>query len=138
LASASSQLDDVDEAIVDTQRVVNLAEAVGDQERAQSWTANLAKLLLRLGAQQMATNRLDSAVNTLQRAKDLAIQVADLRDDARCIGNLATIWKMRGKPQLAIELHQTALEIFERIGQRASWGLELSNLENAYLDLGDY
>lgn len=98
LASVSPRSDNVSQAIGDCERVIGLAKAMGDEQQLRSWSVNLAKLLLNLGAQCMANNELDTAETAFVRAKATAIQVGDRLDEARCMGNLASIYRMRGAP----------------------------------------
>jgi tetratricopeptide (TPR) repeat protein len=138
LASVTSQLQDFDIAIEDTQRIIEFAKSIGDNQRVKKFTRNLTKQYLFKGAKAVRNKDLDSAIEIFLEAKELAIKVGDYRDEGRCLGNIATIYRMKGDPKLAIELHERAMQLFESHGCTDSYAMECCNMGNAYLDLKQF
>ncbi len=135
LASITAQLPDFETAIKDTEKVIEFADSIGDDQRVQKFSKNLTKLYLSKGEQALSTGDLDSAIEIYKTARKLAKRTGDYRDEGRCLGNIATIYRMKEDPKLAVEFHKQALELFEVCADIESYAMEYCNMANAYLDL---
>ena len=135
LASITLKLPDFETAIKDTERVIELCKSIGDGKRVQRFSQNLTKLYLFKGEQALGTGDLDNAFESYKKARILTKETGDYRDEGRCLGNIATIYRMRKDPKLAIEFHKEALELFKAYDDTESYAMEYCNMANAYLDL---
>lgn len=72
--------------------------------------------------------RLEEALERLEEARELRLELGDRRGMAITVGGLGLVYEKMGRPQLAIEAFREALGIFRELGRVEDEAVALTNL----------
>jgi len=123
--------------------------ASGDlQNAAQSLTAALslwpdgdrqgkARSLLNLGYVEFDRREMDQALANYQSALEQA-RSGDKRNEALALTAIGGVYSYWGNQQTALDYHNQALKLFQKIGDRNGEGVTLNGLGYVYRNLGDF
>jgi predicted ATPase/DNA-binding SARP family transcriptional activator len=102
------------------------------RQRGDRW--GMALTLLRLGERYAWTGAADEARQSFEEAAELFRSLGDQYQLADCLNNLARL----ADQQQAESMHQQALDIYEKLGNRAAIGQTLFELGHDFVAKGDY
>ncbi|MFB2983509.1 tetratricopeptide repeat protein [Microseira sp. BLCC-F43] len=97
-----------------------------------------ADRLLEQGIQQYETSQFRAALQSLQQALAIYLEIKDRQGEGNALRILGLAYDSLGDYQKAIEYQQQSLAIARQISDRQAEGLSLGNLGLAYNSLGDY
>ena len=104
---------------------------------AASDTAVIAPSLIAIGAGFFRDRQFDSATAYLERGKNLAVKIRDLRNVGNALGILASVSKDRGDLSKAAELYAKASAIRARSGDTRGIAADQNNLGLIAQERGD-
>jgi tetratricopeptide (TPR) repeat protein len=111
----------------DTARAISLLGAALDHTTDDAYAGIV---LGELGVAEKSVDRLAAAIARLARTKSI-------RAEARYRSHLAVLTHRSGDPRAAIPLHESALELHRKVGDRRLEGAELSHLGFVWSEIAD-
>jgi formylglycine-generating enzyme required for sulfatase activity/tetratricopeptide (TPR) repeat protein len=108
------------------QRLLDLAERLGDKGRTAVGHGNLAIAHLRLGDTQRA-------LPALERARQLFVEVGDKAGEATALANLGVAFALNAEPARAVQSLEHALSLDRELRNPVAEALDLAGLAGACL-----
>jgi adenylate cyclase len=99
------------------------------------WQSSTARLL---GDIYTTLDRLDEAIQTLERGLELAERVGNVEEIGSCLINLGVAEAVRGALDEAVSYYERGIAEFERIGHGSGRAIGYSNLAYELANRGDY
>ncbi len=129
-ANAASAVTDMRRAVAASRRAVSAAATSGAKLFA-------AQAQLTLGSALGSLGEADSAMATLEEARDAFAAAGDRNGAARALASLANLIAERGDPDTAIQQFERALEVYRETGSKSRESGTLNDMANVYYHQGD-
>ena len=121
---------DLDRAVRNTTKLLEIAEKLGLQAEMASSYGNL-------GLIHGTRGNLDQAEQMLKKSLEINEKLRRLKGMANQYGNLGVIYQTRGDLDEAEQMHKKALEINEKLGRLEGMAIQCGNLGGIYRTRGD-
>jgi len=92
--------------------------------------------LLAVGVVDLKTGNAQSALDYLNRALSLAVELNNQQGKANVLQNIGDAYKMLNKPQDALQNDQQSFEIKRQLGDKQGMGASLDAMAQIYQDIG--